>query len=305
MSVEIKILGTGSASPIRNRRPSGQYINFHHNHHFLVDCGEGTQFQLLRYRISHTKITHIFITHLHGDHFFGLIGLISSMHLVGRQQDLHIYAPVGVSEILLTQLKYSDTLLNYKLHLHEIKEKQKQCIAEFSDLQVFAFPLNHRIDCFGYIFREKPKKRRLQHHLLTEALTPVQKQALKNGEDIVNSKGECIRNDTVTLAPKRSLSYAYCSDTAYFEELPTMIEKVDLLYHEATFDEAYRSRAISTFHSTASDAANVALQCPAEALIIGHFSSRYKELDTIFEEAKAVFPNTQLAEEGKSYFIHE
>jgi ribonuclease Z len=303
LSIEIKILGTGSASPIRNRKPSGQYLNFHHNHHFLVDCGEGTQFQLLRYKISHTKLTHIFISHLHGDHFFGLIGLVSSMHLIGRKQELHIYAPVGLSEILLTQLKYSQTLLSYRLYIHEITGTALQTIVDFNDLEVMAFPLQHRINCYGFRFQEKPKKRRLQHHLLQEPITPIQKQALKNGENIVDSSGKVIENASVTLDAKRSMSFAYCSDTAYFEELPAFVKGVDLLYHEATFDEAFRTRAVATFHSTASDAARVAKEAGVKELIIGHFSSRYNDLKTHLQEATQVFPNTFLADEGKSYFI--
>lgn len=242
---------------------------------------------------------------MHGDHFFGLIGLVSSMHLTGRQQDLHVYAPVGLAEILTTQLRYSETVMNYALHIHEIKKQEPHVIADFNDMEVFAFPLNHRINCFGFRFQEKPKKRRLQRHLLPDPLTPVQKHALKNGEDIKDAKGNIILNKDVTLDPKKCLSFAYCSDTAYFEDLPGYVKDVDLLYHEATFDEAFRSRAIATFHSTSGDAARVAVESGAKELIIGHFSSRYRELDKLYEEAKAVFPATLLAEEGKTYFIHD
>ena len=305
MSLELKILGTGSASPVYNRHPSAQFLNINNNHFFLIDCGECTQFQLLKFRISHTKITHIFISHLHGDHYLGLLGLISSMHLWGRKKELYIYGPKGLSEIITIQLQFSETIINYNIHFKELDTQTSMLILDEPSYTVHTIPLSHRINCCGFLFREKPKKRRLITEKLPETLTPTQKLALKKGEDIQDAKGNILKNELVTLPPKKSLSFAYCSDTSYLESIIPIIKEVDLLFHEATFHNTLADRAAVTHHSTAEQAATIALKANVGQLIIGHFSSRYKDLMPILEEAKNVFPNTLLAEEGKSFVINE
>jgi ribonuclease Z len=306
LSLEVKILGTGSASPLYNRHPSAQLLNINNNQLFLIDCGEGTQFRLLKFRISYTRITHIFITHLHGDHYLGLIGLLSSMHLWGRKKELHIFGPKGLSEIITVQLQFSETNINsYPIHFKELDTTASSLIVDAATYTVHTIPLSHRINCCGFLFKEKPKKRRLLIDKLPATLTPLQKIALKKGEDIQNEQGEILKNEEVTLPPKKSLSFAYCSDTAYLESIIPIIKEVDLRYHEATFHSSLLERAIQTFHSTAEQAATIALKAQVGQLVIGHFSSRYRDLLPLLDEAKAVFPNTLLAEEGMSYVIND
>jgi ribonuclease Z len=303
LSIEVTILGTGSASPVFNRHPSAQFLNLNNNHFFLIDCGECTQFQMMRYRISHAKITHIFISHLHGDHYLGLVGLLSSMQLWGRKKDLYIFGPKGLSEIITVQLQFSETIIHYKIHFRELDTTVSELIIDHHAYTVCTIPLSHRVNCCGFLLKEKPKKRRLNMPVLPAHITPLQRIALKKGEDIKDNKGVFYKNEELTLAPKKSLSFAYCSDTAYHEPVIPLIEKVDLLFHEATFDNALAERARQTFHSTAAQAATIASKAGVGQLIIGHFSSRYRELQPLLEEAQAVFPNTLLAEEGQSYSI--
>jgi ribonuclease Z len=305
LSIELKILGTGSASPVYNRHPSAQFLNINNNHFFLIDCGECAQFQLLKYRISHTKITHIFISHLHGDHYLGLLGLISSMHLWGRKKDLFIYGPKGLSEIITVQLQFSETNISYNIHFKELDTENSEKIVDEASYTVHTIPLSHRINCCGFLFREKPKKRRLIIDKLPITITPLQKIALKQGEDIKGHSGEILKNDDLTLPAKKSLSFAYCSDTRYLESIIPIIKEVDLLFHEATFHNTHLERADITHHSTAEQAATIAFKANVGKLIIGHFSSRYKDLAPILDEARAVFPNTQLAEEGRTFIVNE
>jgi len=305
LSIEVKILGTGSASPVFNRHPSSQLLNLNNNYFFLIDCGECTQFQLMRFRISHAKITHIFISHLHGDHYLGLVGLISSMQLWGRKKDLYIYGPKGLSEIITVQMQFSETIISYGLHFNELNTTIPELIIDEPTYTVETIPLSHRINCCGFIFKEKPKKRRLIAEKITPTITPLQKIALKKGEDIQDEQGNTLKNEDLTLPPKKSLSFAYCSDTAYQESIIPLIKNVDLLFHEATFHSDLASRAKETFHSTSEQAATIALKAEVGQLIIGHFSSRYRDLTPLLEEAQTVFPNTVLAEEGKSFIIHD
>ncbi|HSZ26030.1 MAG TPA: ribonuclease Z [Cytophagaceae bacterium] len=303
MSIEVKILGTGSASPVFNRHPSSQLLNINNNHFFLFDCGECTQFQMLRYHISHSKISRIFISHLHGDHYLGLVGLLSSMQLWGRKKELFIYGPKGLSEIITVQLQFSETIITYDMHFRELNTEVSELIVDEPTYSIHTIPLSHRIHCCGFIFKEKPKKRRLLVELLPPTLTPLQKIALKKGENIQDEHGNIFRNEEVTLPAKKSLSFAYCSDTAYLESIIPIIHEVDLLFHEATFLSSLQERAVQTFHSTAEQAATIALKAKVGKLIIGHFSSRYKDLQPHLEEAQAIFPNTFIAEEGKSFII--
>ncbi len=305
MPIEVKILGTGSASPVFNRHPSSQLLNLNNNHFFLIDCGECTQFQMMRFRVSHAKITHIFISHLHGDHYLGLVGLISSMQLWGRKKELFIYGPKGLSEIITVQMQFSETVINYDLHFRELNTTVSEVIIDEPGYTVETIPLSHRINCCGFLFKEKPKKRRLILEKTPASITPLQKIALKRGEDIQDEKGNVLKNEDLTLPPKKSLSYAYCSDTAYLESIIPIIRKVDLLFHEATFHSDMAARAKETFHSTAAQAATIAQKAEVGQLIIGHFSSRYRDLQPLLEEAKNIFPDTLLAEEGKSYAVNE
>lgn len=305
MSIEVKILGTGSASPVFNRHPSSQLLNINNNHYFLIDCGECTQFQMMRFRVSHSKITHIFISHLHGDHYLGLVGLISSMQLWGRKKALYIYGPKGLSEIITVQMQFSETVINYDLHFRELKTDRSELVVDEPGYTIETIPLSHRIHCCGFLFKEKPKKRRLIAEKLPVDISPLQKAALKRGEDYQDTKGNVWRNEELTLPPKKSLSFAYCSDTAYLESIVPFIKNVDLLFHEATFHSDMAGRAKETFHSTAEQAAMIAQKAEVGQLIIGHFSSRYRDLMPLLEEAQRVFPNTVLAEEGKSFIISE
>jgi len=305
LSIELKILGTGSASPTYNRHPSSQVFSIDNNHFFLIDCGESTQFQMLRYRVSHAKISHIFISHLHGDHYLGLVGLISSMHLWGRKKELYIFGPKGLSEIISVQLQFSETIIDFDIHFRELNTAISETIVDELTYTVQTIPLSHRIRCCGFLFKEKPKKRRLIKELLPLSTTPLQKIALKKGEDITDENGGIIENKELTLPPKKSLSFAYCSDTAYLESIIPIVNGVDLLFHEATFHSTHSDRATQTFHSTAAQAAEIAKKANVGALIIGHFSSRYKDLQPFLDEALEVFPHTQLAEEGRSFIVKD
>ncbi|QHT69765.1 ribonuclease Z [Rhodocytophaga rosea] len=298
MTFVLKILGSNSAAPAFNRNPTSQLLHVEQNY-FLIDCGEGTQMQLNKYKVRFNRIDHIFISHLHGDHYLGLTGLLSTMHLNKRTEDLYLFGPPGIGEILTLQFKYSDTRLHYKIHFRELTQI-RELIFENENLTVETIPLNHRIQCTGFLFREKPKKRRLNKAVLPQNLSLSQIARLKKGEDLVNGQGEIIyRNEELTLPPKKSRSYAYCSDTSYYEPIIEQITGVDLLYHESTFLEVETQRASETFHSTARQAAKIAQLAKVKKLILGHYSSRYKDLSLFLEEARSIFPNTVLSIEGE------
>lgn len=269
---------------------------------FLIDCGEGTQLQLKKNKIKAQKIDHIFISHLHGDHYYGLIGLISSLHLYGRQKELNIYGPPGLKDIIAINLKYSQTNLNYKINMTEWEYGEKQLLFENQNILIYSFPLNHRIPCSGFLFEEKPKKRRINRKLLPVDLPPSRIIQLKNGEDILDEDGKVkYPNNEYTLPPAPSRSYAFCSDTKYDEAIIPYIEGVDILYHEATFMEDMKERAAQTHHTTTKEAAEIALKAKVGRLLIGHFSTRYKDLQPMLEEAKTVFESTELALEGHEF----
>ncbi len=271
---------------------------------FLIDCGEGTQLQLKKYRIKAQKIDHIFISHLHGDHYYGLMGLISSLHLYGRKKDLNIFGPPGLKEIIAVNLKHSQTFLNYKINLKEWTPGESELLFENQHVTVHSFPLNHRINCSGFVFREKPKKRRIDKTVLPEGLGPSTIIALKNGEDVMNGDGTVkYASEDYTLPPARSVSYAFCSDTKYDETIIPYIQNVDLLYHEATFQNDMADRAELTFHSTAQQAGEIAKKAEVDKLLVGHFSTRYKILAPVLEEAKLAFENTELALEGEDFEV--
>ena len=291
--------------PAYGRFPSSQFIEIQ-NRYFLVDCGEGTQIQLRRYDLNLHRINHIFISHLHGDHYLGLMGLLFTMHLQQRTGDLHLYSHPGLDEIITIQLKHSNSALNYNLIFHTLKKDVHEIIFEDDKVQVETLPLQHKIACSGFLFKEKEKPRRIDKTLLPDGLLLQQLAALKQGEDVMNDEGDILyRNKDLTLPGRRSRSYAYCSDTAYFEALIPLIHGVDLLYHEATFAEEDNSKAKETKHSTAKEAAQLAQQAQVKKLALGHFSARYKDLSILENEASEIFPNVALAVEGLTFTIEE
>ncbi len=300
---DVTILGCSSATPAFGRNPSSQLVRYS-GHHFLVDCGEATQMQLRRFSIKFQRINHIFISHLHGDHFLGLPGLLSSMHLLGRTEPLHLYAEEELKEILDTTHKNSRTTLQYPLLFHPIDMAKSNVLFEDEKLVIRSVPMKHSIPCCGFVYEEKPHKRRLIKEQLEKHNVPIAKfEGIKMGKDFETSEGAIIPNDVLTLPPHISRKYSYCSDTIYNEDILPEISKSDLLYHEATFTEEFRDRAKQTMHCTAKDAATIALKAEAGKLIIGHFSARYKELEPLLKEAKEVFSNTYLAEEGTTFNV--
>jgi ribonuclease Z len=285
--------------------PSSQFIEVQ-NHYFLFDCGEGAQIQLTKYNLYLHRIDHIFISHLHGDHYLGLMGLLFTLHLNRRATDLHLYSHKGLDEIILTQLKYSKSSLNYKIIFHTITPGVSEVLFEDTQLTVSTIPLAHKINCSGFLLKEKTKPRRIDKEMLPEDFPHWKIPLLKAGEDIHDEAGAILyKNETLTLAPRKSRSYAYCSDTEYSEAIVQHIQHVDVLYHEATFMTEDIDKARETMHSTAEEAARIAAQAQVNKLLIGHFSARYKQLDAFLAEAKKHFNNTFLAQEGDTFVIEE
>lgn len=305
MSFKLKILGSSSATPVFNRHQTSQLLEVD-NEYFLIDCGEGTQIQLNKYRVKINKINYIFISHLHGDHYLGLVGLISTMHLFGRTKELYIYGPPGLSEIITVQLRYSETVLNYRVIFQELETEENQVILSHPRVTVETIPLIHRIKCCGFLFRETKKNRKIRKEMLPENTPLLAVAALKRGEDVYDEHGKVIYStEELTLPPRKSVSYAFMSDTAYSEKNLELVKKVDVLYHEATFLSDMKERAVETYHTTAHDAAVFAQKAEVIKLIIGHFSSRYRELQPLLDEARHVFDNTWLAIEGETFNIYD
>ncbi len=304
MAFQLTILGSSGALPAIGRFPTSQYLTIQ-NRHFLIDCGEGAQIQMSRFQIPVTKIDHVFISHLHGDHYLGLMPFLFSLHLNKRKHDLHLYSPKGLDEIITLQLKYSKSSLNYKIIFHVIDPTVIRTLYEDEAMSVETIPLNHKLECSGFLFREKPKPRRIDKERLHEGIKLQHIIQLKNGEDIVENGKLLYRNTDYTLPPRPSYSYAFCSDTAWNEEMLKQIEGVSVLYHEATFMETEKDKAIETKHSTAKEAATIAQMAKVDKLVIGHFSARYKNLEMMLAEAKVVFENTELAIEGNSFTLEE
>jgi ribonuclease Z len=305
MSFKITILGSSGAVPAYGRMPSAQFVEVQ-NHYFLIDCGEGAQIQLTKYNLYLHRIDHIFISHLHGDHYLGLMGLLFTLHLNRRATDLHLYSHKGLDEIIITQLKYSKSALNFKIIFHTLTPGVQEIIYEDKQLTVETIPLSHKINCSGFLIREKEKPRRIDKTVLPEGLAYTQILALKAGEDILDENGNVIhKNQMLTLPPRKSRSYAYCSDTQYYENLLSQIKGVDVLYHEATFTTEEKDKADETMHSTAAEAGMIASKATVGRLLIGHFSARYKELTLLRNEAMQHFANTSLAVEGETFQIEE
>ncbi|MEH6307116.1 ribonuclease Z [Olivibacter sp. CPCC 100613] len=303
MRFEVTILGSNSATPLFGRHHTAQILNCNEIIS-LIDCGEGTQLQLQRYGIKVNRIKYIFISHLHGDHYLGLVGLISSMHLNGRKEDLHIFGPEGLKEIIDLQLRYSETSLRYQLHVQMTSPHTTETILSDSNFDVMTFPLSHRISCTGFLFREKQRLPRINKELIASLDIPTPYYPLlKRGIDYTDNEGNIYKAADLTTPAPVPRSYAFCSDTVNIKSYWPYIEKVDLLYHEATFLHEMLDRAVETFHTTSLEAAEIAKAVGAKKLLIGHFSARYKDLQPLLAESRSVFPNTELALEGETFEI--
>lgn len=297
----LTILGNNSAIPAFDRNPTAQILQTQEES-YLIDCGEGTQMQMAKYKIKRSRISRIFISHLHGDHYYGLIGLLTSMGLLGRTQELHLHAPEPLGEILNLQLNVADTHLPYKLHFHPLKAEG--IIVADKKLMVECFKVKHRIECWGFLFREKKNPRRVNAERAAIYEIPAAfYDKLQQGYDYVTKKGDIVPNGEVTTAASKARSYAFCADTIYDESLAEKIKEVDLLYHEATYLKDLADRAAARFHSTTHQAATIAKLGNVKKLLLGHFSSKYESLDAFLPEACEIFENTELALEGACYKI--
>ncbi len=299
--MKLTILGCYAATPRTFTNPTAQVLEIK-NRLFLIDCGEGTQVQLRKNKIKFSKINHVFISHLHGDHFFGLIGLISTFSLLNRNNDLHIYGPKGIKEIIKLQLRLSNSWPNFNLHFNELENTNSEIIFEDEKVSVKTIPLQHRIYTNGFLFQEKLDERKLnieavEHYQIEKCYY----QNIKNGKDILLDDGRLIANSELTFDPLKPKSYAFCSDGCYFEPIIPIISNVDVLYHEATFLQSEENLASKTMHSTAIEAATIAAKAQVSQLILGHYSTRYDSIDLFKEEAETVFPNVLLAEDGKTF----
>ena len=298
MSYQLTILGCSSAIPTIDKNPTAQLLNANERF-FLIDCAEGTQVQLRKYKIKFQKINRVFISHLHGDHYFGLIGLISSMNLLGRDKELHIYAHQKLKSIIDIQLDVASTELCYPLFFHPITPDIDEVLFEDKKIRISTFPLNHGIDCNGFLFQEKLSPRKLLSEKVKEYNIPIDKlKEIKQGSDFISADGKKIKNTEITKENRIPNSYAFCSDTKYHEELIEKIKDVKLLYHETTFMKDRSVRADETNHSTTIDAANIANLSSAKNLLIGHFSQRYQDEDLLLKEVKSIFNKAMIASEG-------
>ena len=298
---QLTILGNGAAVPTAFQNPSSQLLQYN-GYSFLIDCGEGTQIQMIKYRKSARKLTRIFISHLHCDHYFGLAGLISTLHLYGRRQPLHLYAPAPLKELLDLQFKLSDTHLMFDLVFHGLPESG--LIYEDKKITIETFPLKHRIETHGFVFREKPHQRKLLKDFVNTWHPGIaEMHQIKTGADYVNSEGVLMKNSDITLDAPSVRSFAYCSDTAYDERIIPFVRGVDLLYHEASFDDAFADLAGEKFHSTARQAAMIAQKAGVGKLLLGHFSARYEDPSHLLTEAREEFENSLLSHQGETYDI--
>jgi ribonuclease Z len=299
--LKLSILGCYSATPRIIAHTTSQVLETR-GHLFLIDCGEGTQVELRRHKIKFNQIKHVFISHLHGDHYFGLIGLISTFRLLTRETDLHIYGPKGLKEIITLQLKLSNSWTNFKLIFHELSSKESELVFEDDKVSVHTIPLDHRVYTNGFIFKEKPFERKLDIEKAKALnIDKAYFRKLKQGADVVNEDDVVIENSAVTLDGKQPKSYAFCSDTAYKEDIIPILKDVDVLYHESTFLEDHEHLCVKTKHSTAKQAATIALKANAKHLILGHYSTRYGGLEGFKSEAETVFSDVLLAEDGKTF----
>ncbi len=301
--MKLNILGCYSATPRTFTNPTSQVLEIK-NHLFLIDCGEGTQVQLRKNKIKFSRIKHIFISHLHGDHYFGLVGLISTFRLLKREADLHVYGPKGLKDVITLQMKLSDSWTNYNLYFHVLESKDSELIFEDDKVEVYTVPLIHRVYTNGFLFKEKEGERKLDlNAVLNSNIDKSYYRKLKQGADVTNEDGKLIKNNTVTLPPPKSKSYAFCSDTAYNEAIVPIIKEADVLYHESTFLEKNADLCEPTKHSSAKQAATIAKLANVGKLILGHYSTRYDDLSLFKTEAETIFSNVELAEDGKVFEI--
>jgi ribonuclease Z len=297
----LTILGNNSAIPAFDRNPTAQVLQTMEES-FLIDCGEGTQMQLSKYKIKRSKINHIFISHLHGDHYFGLIGLLTSMSLLNRIQELHLHAPPELEQLINLQLNFASTHLSFALHFHPLQNEG--LILDGNKMTVECFKVQHRIDCWGFLFRQKKNPRKLDaERAKIYEIPSAFYEKLQRGEDYITKKGTIVPNEEVTTAATKPKSYAYCADTIYDESLAEKVKGVDLLYHETTYLKDLQERAAARYHSTTVQAASVAKKAEVKKLLIGHFSSKYENLDDFLTETSDIFKNTDLAIQGMCYII--
>lgn len=299
--MHLHILGCYAATPKATSNPTSQLLTIQ-DKLFLIDCGEGTQVQLRKHKIKFSRINHIFISHLHGDHFFGLPGLLSTFRLLGREKEMHVYGPEGIREAITLLFKLGNSWTNFPLLFHELNANTSQMLFEDANVSVETLPLDHRIYTNGFLFREKPRERKLNINAVAKyKIGKAHFQNIKNGFDIQLESGLLVPNAELTLDPPKPASYAYCSDTGYMPELVPLIRGVDVLYHEATFLETDSKLAAVTKHSTAKQAATIAKSADVGQLILGHFSTRYKSTELFRQEALEIFPDVSLADDGKIF----
>lgn len=301
--MNLTILGCHSATPTVSAHPTAQVLEMK-GHLFLIDCGEGTQIQLRRYKVKFSRIRHIFISHLHGDHFFGLVGLISTFLLLGREAELHVYGPKGIKQAILLLLKLGKAYTNYPLYFHELEENAPQMLFEDDKVSVETIPLNHRVYTNGFLFKEKPDDRTLNIEAARKLNIDLSYfNKIKQGFDVENKAGKLIANREITFDPPPPKSYAYCSDTAYNPAMVPQIANATVLYHESTFLEEHHHLCEKTKHSTAKEAAAIAKKANVDTLILGHYSGRYGNLEFFRKEAQEIFQNVELAEDGKTFYF--
>ena len=299
--MQLTILGCNAATPRKNAQTTAQLLEIN-GQMVLIDCGEGTQIQLRKLGIKFARIQHIFISHLHGDHFYGLIGLISTFRLLGRTADLHVYGPKGIKEVITLQLKLAKSWTDYNLFFHELEEEVSTIILDHEKFTVETLPLDHRVYTNGYLFREKVGKRKINSAAVANyGVDVADMENLKQGKDIQLANGDWVENQLLTFDPAPPKSYAFCSDTAYKPDLAKLVKGVSCLYHEATFLDTHQDLALKTKHSTAEEAAKIAKKGEVGKLILGHFSSRYSDLNTFIDQAQRHFQNVELAEDGKVF----
>lgn len=298
MTFELTVLGSSSATPAFQRNPASQVLNIH-DKLFLIDCGEATQIQLVRYKVKYQRINHIFISHLHGDHYLGLMGLLSTLHLQGRTSPMTIYCHAPLAEIIRLELEVSGTALRFPIEFKFLPDEET-CIYDDGNIMVETIRLNHRIPCMGFLFREKKTYFKVRKEMIEAHSIPVEAIAgIKEGNDFTDAVGNVIPNREITYPPRNPRSFAYCSDTLFDAHVEKKVNGVTMLYHEATFLHDLLDRAVETFHTTALQAGKLAKNAGVEKLLIGHFSARYRELELFLKEARTEFPNTYLAVEGE------
>lgn len=301
--MKLTILGCYAATPRAFTNPTSQVLEIN-NQLFLIDCGEGTQVQLRRNKVKFSKIKHIFISHLHGDHFYGLVGLISTFRLLNRENELHVYGPKGIKEIITLQLKLANSWTSYPLCFHELESKTPQIIFDDPKVTVETIPLNHRIYTNGFLFKEKPGDRKLlMNNVLNYEIDVAYYRGIKKGKDAILEDGRIIPNSELTADPDPPKSYAFCSDTKFDPSIVPQIKNTTVLYHESTFLEEHAHLAAPTKHATAKEAASIASQANVSTLVLGHFSTRYKNTNLFKKEAEEIFPAVELADDGKTFFF--